>query len=296
LIATGSHSCIDHNCFGNQYYNKAGSNTSDCVYLEQVDSWKNFGGWAYSASLNENGRALVYVDMSRGASNFAVIDGLTGEYSTYLQTYGICFSNDAFTPTGWKIDSCRLPSSAKAIYAGDLVTIDNFHISNISELSSRGLFASGTVQNSVLHTAGMLLDISKSSNNMISGRSESWSIANRHGDCWLDQGSTNKVWSANTSALTIKGTLTARAICAVYGSLVTVNIVLTATTSLVCDKGTPIAGLPFTAGDYSSDVTVTNITSQIGLSGGYVHANNLHLPAINVGTDEIVITATYFAA
>jgi hypothetical protein len=77
--------------------------------------------------------------MTHAASNFAVIDGLTGENSTCLQKFGICFSNHAFTPTGWKIDSCRLPSATNAIYVGASVTLDNFHISNISKHASRGL-------------------------------------------------------------------------------------------------------------------------------------------------------------
>jgi len=296
LIATGPHSCIDHNCFGNQFYNAGGSDTSDCVYLEQVDSWKNFGGWAYSASLISNGRALVYVDMTHAASNFAVIDGLTGENSTCLQTYGIYFSNNAFTPTGWKIDSCRLPSAANAIYAGASVTLDNFHVRNISEPASRGLLAAGTVQNSTLNTAGMLLNICKSKNNVLSGHSEKWSITTRYRDSWIDHGNTNKVWTPNTSTLAIKGSLHVRAICAAHGSLVTVNIVLAASTSFACDKGAAITGLPFAASDYSSNITVTNITSQTEVSGGYIDGSSLHLPAIDVGTDTIVITASYFAA
>jgi hypothetical protein len=296
LIATGAHSCIDHSCFGNQYYNAGGTDTSDCVYLEQVDSWKNFGGWAYSASLTANGRALVYVDMTHAASNFAIVDGLTGENGAYLQAYGVYFSNDAFTPMGWKIDSCRLPSATNAIFAGAATTLDNFHVSNISEHVSRGLVAVGVVQNSILNTVSMLLHISKSKNNVLSGYSENWSITTRLRDSWIDQGNANKVWTANTSALAIKGTLNARALCAVHGSLVTINVVLAATKSISCDKGSAITGLPFPACEYSSNVTITNITSHQSFSGGYIDGATLYLPALNVGTDNIVITATYFAA
>lgn len=295
LIATGPYSCIDHNCFGNQFCNKGGTDTSDCVYLEQVDSWKNFGGWALSASLSSNGRALVYVDMSRGASNFVLIEGLTGENAGFLQTYGIQFSNDAFTPVGWKIDSCRLPSAIYAIYAGSSATLEHFQIGNISEVVSRGLKA-GTVQHSVLNTADLLLSIAKSKNNALIGHSERWSIASRHGDSWVDHGDANKTWTANISALAVKGDLKVRAICAAHGPLVTVNIVLTASTSFACDKGAAISGLPFPASDYSADVTVTNIATQRELPGGYIDGTSLYLPAIDAGTDKIVITATYFAA
>ncbi len=296
LIATGALSCIDHNCFGNQFYNEGGSDTSDCVYLEQVDSWKIFGGWAYSAALKTNGRALIYVDMTRGASNFALIEGLTGENSAFLQTYGICFSNNTFTPTGWKIDSCRLPSSAHAIYAGASVTLDNFHIRNISESVSHGLLAAGTLQNSILNTDAMQLSIFKSKNNVLVGQSEKWTVTTRHRDSWIDHGNDNKTWTVNTGALDIKGTLIARAICTAHGQLVTVNIVLSASTSIRCGRGTAVTGLPFAASDYSSDVTVTNITTQTEHTGGYIDGEKLYLPAIDVGTDRIVVTATYFAA
>ncbi|MGB6309791.1 MAG: hypothetical protein WBF89_18540 [Steroidobacteraceae bacterium] len=296
LIATGAQSCLDHNCFGNQYYNEGGTDTSDCVYLEQVDSWKNFGGWAYSAALQANGRALIYVDMTRGASNFALIEGLTGENSTFLQAYGICFSNDNFTPTGWKIDSCRLPSGTNAIYAGPSVTLDNFHVGDISEHAPNGLLAAGTLQNSVLNTGAMRLRIFKSKNNVLMGQSEEWAVTTRYRDSWVDHGNGNKTWTADTRALDVKGTLSVRAICAAHGPLVTVNIVLSASTSLRCGKGAAIMGLPFAAKDYSSDVAVTNITAQTDLTGGYIDGARLYLPAIDVGTDSIVITATYFSA
>jgi hypothetical protein len=295
-IATGSVSCIDHNCFGNQYYNRGGTNTSDCVYLEQTDSWKTFGGWAYSASLTANGRALIYVDMSNAASNFGVIDGLTGENGTHLQAHCVEFSNGAFIATGWKIDSCRFPNAINAISAGASATLDNFHVRNVSEQASHGLFAAGTVQNSILDTVAMGLKMGTSKNNTLIGYSENWSIKTRIKDSWIDQGKTNKTWTANTDALTITGALKKRAICVAHGPLVTINLVLAAATSIVCAKGTAITGLPFAACDYSSDVSVTDITSQTALPGGFIEGGKLYLPAVNVATAEIVITATYFAA
>ncbi len=171
LIATGAQSCIDHNCFGNQYYNAGGTSTADCIYLEQADSWKNFGGWAYSASLTANGRALVYVDMTYAATNFALIQGLTGENSTHLQSHGIYFSNHPATPTGWKVDSCRLPNAVSAIEAGAMTTLDNFHIANISEQASHGLSAAGTLQNCIVHSPSLIIRIRNSKNNSLIGHS-----------------------------------------------------------------------------------------------------------------------------
>ncbi len=233
--------------------------------------------------------------MRNGPSGLALIEGLTGEVSTHLQSYGICFSNDAATPSGWKIDSCRLPSATRAIYAGASTILDNFHIGNISEQASHGLSAAGTVQNSVLHTGGMALQIGRSKNNSLTGDSAKWTIATRTNDSWHDQGG-NRNWNANTAALNIKGTLQKRATFVAHGPFVTLNLVLAASASIACDKGTPIAGLPFAAVEYSSDVKITNISAQTELGGGYVGGSNLYLPAISVGTDTLVVSATYIAA
>jgi hypothetical protein len=169
IMATGSISCIDHNCFANQFYNLGGTSTSDCIYLECADSWKNFGGWAYSASSTANGRSLVYVDMSQGATNFALIQGLTGENSTHLQSHGICFSDHPYTPSGWKVDSCRFPNAVSAIEAGANATLNNFHIINISEQASHGLSVAGTLQNSIVHSPSTVIRTGNSKNNSLIG-------------------------------------------------------------------------------------------------------------------------------
>jgi hypothetical protein len=171
LIATGPQSSIDHNCFANQYYNAGGTSTSDCIYLEQADSWKQFGGWAYSASSSANGRALIYVDMTHAATNFATIQGLTGENATHLQSHGIYFSDNQAAPTGWKVDSCRFPNAVSAIEAGEGALLDNFHIANISEQASHGLSVAGTMQNSVVHSPSMIIRIRNSKNNSLIGHS-----------------------------------------------------------------------------------------------------------------------------
>jgi hypothetical protein len=169
LIATGTQSTIDHNCFGNQYYNQGGTSTSDCIYLEQADSWRQFGGWAYSASWAANGRALIYVDMTHAATNFALIQGFTGENSTHLQSHGIYFSDHRATPTGWKVDSFRIPNAVSAIEAGPQATLDNFHIVNVSEQASHGLSVAGTLQNSIVHSPSLITRIGNSKNNSLIG-------------------------------------------------------------------------------------------------------------------------------
>jgi hypothetical protein len=171
LIATGPQSCIDHNCFGNQYHNSGGTSTSDCIYLEEAHSWKNFGGWAYSASWAASGRALVYVDMTHHATNFAMIQGLTGENGAHVQSHGIYFSDHPATVVGWKVDSCRFPNAVSAIEAGAMTTLDNFHIANISEQASHGLSAAGTLQNSIVHSPSLIIRTGNSRNNSLIGHS-----------------------------------------------------------------------------------------------------------------------------
>lgn len=294
LIATGAQSCIDHNCFGSQFYNEGGSDTSDCVYLEDADSWKSFGGWACSASPVSNGGALIHVDMSNGASNLAVVQGLTGEVSTHLQSYGIRFSDHPATPTGWTVQGCRLPNAVRALHAGGRCTLDSFHIANLSEQASHGLEVAGTLQNSVLHTGPMPLRIERSKNNYLNGFSTNWMIGTRTSDIWSDQAGTRS-WQANTAAIRVEGALQKRATYLIHGPFVTVNVVLAAEASIVCDKGAEIAGLPFAAADFSANVKIMNVTSHSELGGGYIAGTSIHLPAIRVGSDTLVITATYSA-
>jgi hypothetical protein len=169
VMATGPLSTINHNCFGNQYYNAAGTSTSDCIYLEQADSWKNFGGWACSASSTAGGRALIYVDMTHAATNLALIEGLTGENTTHLPAHGICFSEHPGMPTGWKVDSFRIPNAVSAIEAPAQTTLNNFYITNISELVNHGLSVAGTLQNSIVHSPSTIIRVGNSKNNSLIG-------------------------------------------------------------------------------------------------------------------------------
>jgi hypothetical protein len=171
VMATGPLSTINHNCYGNQYYNEGGTSTSDCIYLEQADSWKNFGGWACSASSSAGGRALIYVDMTHAASNFVLIQGLTGENTTHLPAHGICFSDHHATPTGWTVDSFRIPNAVSAIEAPEQTTLNNFYITNMSELASHGLSIAGTLQNSIVHSPSTVIRVGNSKNNSLIGRS-----------------------------------------------------------------------------------------------------------------------------
>ena len=92
-----------------------------------------------------------------------------------------------------------------------------------------------------------------------------------------------------------KGALQKQATYLVHGPFVTVNVVLAASVSLACDQGAAIEGLPFAAADLSANVKITNITSHTELRGGYIAGTRIHLPAIDLGSDTLLITATYTA-
>jgi hypothetical protein len=219
---------------------------------------------------------------------------LTGEVSTHLQSYGIRFSDHLAVPTGWTISGCRLPSAIRALHAGARSTLDAFHIANLSEQASYGLEIAGALQNSVLQTGAMPLRIERSKNNCLMGYSANWTIGMRSNDTWSDQGGTRS-WDANTADLRVKGALQKRATYLVHGPFVTVNLVLRAAVSIVCDQGAAIEGLPFAAADFSANVKITNITSHAELGGGYIAGTRIHLPAVDLGSDTLVITATYAA-
>lgn len=73
------------------------------------------------------------------------------------------------------------------------------------------------------------------------------------------------------------------------------NVVLAAAISMACDKGAAIEGLPLAAAEISANVKIMNITSHTELGGGYITGTRIHLPAIDLGSDTLVITATYSA-
>jgi hypothetical protein len=140
----------------------------------------------------------------------------------------------------------------------------------------------------------MPLHIGRSKNNCLSGYSANWTIGTRSNDTWSDQGG-SRSWEANTAAMRAKGALQKRATYLLHGPLVTVNVVLSAAVSLACDQGATIEGLPFAAADLSANIKITNITSHTELGGGYIAGSSIHLPAIDLGSDTLVITATYTA-
>lgn len=298
-IATGAQSCIDHQFFGGQYQNLAGTATSDVFYLEQADSLKLIAPWMFNQSASADGRALVYVDMTNAASSFAHLVAVTAEQSAgFIQAYGVLFSNNAQTPSGWTIDGGIYACRTNAIAcAGANPTLDSFTIRGISEPNNRGINVPGTLQNSIVQISSLTLVIGTSTKNDLTGQTNQWTITTRSNDVWHDTGSVNKTWTPNTAALAIVGGLTVNHKRALFhDSLVTVSMLMTAGTSINCAAGTHITGLPVTPFELSGEVVVHNTTTNVRIAGGYVDGTGINLPAIAVGTDSILVTATYWAA
>lgn len=296
-IFAGVVSNIDHNAYGCLDQNQAGTATSDCVYLDQADSFKNDGGWMYNGSASANGRALIFVDMSVGPSNFGKITGLTGEQATFMQQYGVLFSNHVQTPTGWTIDGNRLPNQNFAIAAlGTNPILDNFNIRNNTDQSNHGLSFPGFVQNSSLVMGATLLTIGTSKNNVISGYSENWTINTRSNDFWIDQGITNRTWTpALGSGWTNTGGINfTNKICQLMGNQCTVHATLFAGATLAAAAGATITGLPKAATGRSALVVVTNSDTGASLGQGSIAGSTITLSGFtNVGTADVTVSATY---
>lgn len=289
-IATGQQSCIDHEFFGGQFLNQSTDAAADIFWLDQANATKVYGPWFAC-----HGRSYVYVDTTNADSSRCSFMNITGEDAVNLPTYGFYFGDTARTPTNWKISHCYLPNDTMAIAAHTSVTLDRFYIDAIAEQTSHGIQCN-ILQDSVLDTGGVPLTITTSRWNRLSGDVDNWTITTRTNDYWIDQRVT-KTWTADLSALTIGGVLNVnRGRSLAHGTLVTVNLVLQSNTSIVCAAGVAIGDLPFVPGEFSADVKIMNQTDNTEIAGGYVEqGGDLILPAINVTTKVLLITATYLA-
>lgn len=270
LIRTGAQSCIDHNAFGCQDYNIAGSGTSDCVYLESTDSYKSYGGWAYSASASSNGRSLVYVDLSVSTCNFCVIDGLTGEHSGQEQANGILFSNNAQTPSHWSIRGCKLAAVTAGLAAGAAVTLDDINYFGNSCPDAGQVAIAGQLQNSTMDFGDeTVVVIGTSKQNSLRGSTGLWTITTRNKDSWLDFGPTNRTIAAVVTSGGITSTgggIVARAEIIFDGPKFTYQVLLASGSgNLAIAAGSTLTlttpgGQPLTLAD-TSGATVMDITA-----------------------------------
>jgi hypothetical protein len=292
-VASGAQSCLDHQILGGNLCNTSGDAAADVLYLDAVGSLKIFGPWM-SAGVNSHGRALLYVDGTNGASGLGQLFGVQGEVGN-TQQYGLYFADQSpNTPSAWTIDGCFLPNAKQAIFAAPNTTLDRFHISNLYELTPRGL-AAAVVQNSTIAAGTLPLSIGTSRRNALIGDSSRWRIGTREHDYWIDSGAANKVWSPDTRGLKVSGRLVIdEASCVFHGPLVTLSATLTAS-SIECAAGANITGLPVAASARSALVSVCDATSGAALGSGMVTGSAIVLPAISA-RKAIVISASYFTA
>jgi hypothetical protein len=296
-VATGAQSCIDHKIFGGEFFMQSADAAADCISIEQSDGVKIFGPWMYCANgSNAGGRSLIYIDMTNAASNFCTFEAIEGENNVAaLQNYGVLFSNHSQTPSGFAIRDCRFPNSTREIAsAGSSPTMDSFYIENISGTGSSGIAFPGTVQNSFISAVDLTIGVSK--NNELAGFTDRWTITTRSNDVWTDQGTVNKSWTPNTSALTVVGGLSVTdAHCTFHANLCTVRFTMQPTTSVACAAGTLITGLPATPVG-RSPVSVVDVTSTAAIGSGIASSSGLALPAISVTGHTIVVQATFAVA
>lgn len=244
------------------------------------------------------GRALIYVDMTNGPSNFLTVDGLTGEVGTPLQTYGINVSNNAFTPTGWTIVGTKLPNGGNAIAAGGpLPTLDNARIFNTPTQAGNGLLWTGTVQNSTLDM-GIGLTIGTSLKNHLIGDSSSWTITTVTGGSKTETGTANRTFAPGIASgannWTAVGAITQRGKLTYNSNKVDFTIVIAGATSIACTAAA-IIGLPFTATDVATAIvldTTSGTTFAATISGSVMTM----LTAIAATPHTIVIQGSCFVS
>lgn len=201
-IATGVQSNICFNVYGGSLNAR---NTGGRVFtLDVADFVHVDGAWMLAGDGQSIvGDSLVYVDMTRGPSNYGRFLNITGESGgAFMQRYGFYFSNTAGTPTGWTIKFCRLPAltapAGNLIFASALVILDSFHIEQINNPAGGPSNMTCTnLQNSYFNCMGATLTISgTSTKNKLLGDQSGWTIAASVKEIGLDS-NTGTVRAAN---------------------------------------------------------------------------------------------------
>ena len=295
-MAAAPQSTTVHQIFGGSFANTGANAGSHVFYLEgDCDSVRIYGPWLYAA----NCQAYVYVDMSGGAgscANFAEMDGVICETGT-APSYGILFSNHVNTPTGWSLTNWKSNTATKFLSAPANPTLDGFGIRHLSEVATKGVSITGTLQNSVVEILS-LIGIGTSKNNKLIGDSGNWTITTRSNDNWDDTGTTNRTWTANTSDISVSGGITTnQGKYQLLGNVAHLNLVLIAGSSLSATVGQAISGLPFSASATGGFLNILDASTAQYIGSASVLAGQKYilLPAISARAG-IVISGTYFVA
>lgn len=298
-IATGPLSTIDHDFYSCQFFNAAGTATSDCIYVEASDSPKVFGGWGYSSSGTASGRSLIYVDQTNTTSNFGTIIGFTGEDGGigHNQSFGIAFSNHAQTPSGWNIQSDKLVNATAAISAGTLTTLDNFHVKLVGA-SGGGLVAPGIVQQSVIDSVAMTLVIGSVPNTVLIGFRSAWTVGDYTNSFVIDSGTSTKTWTPAAGTLTHGGVLGFSTKKWLYsGNMAHFSFIMSDSVSITATLGQTITGLLAGAAAIGM-VSFINFTTGAALGQGYVTGSTIVVSTpFSVGASvSVAVVGNYFVS
>lgn len=182
-IATGGQSTTVIDAINMSYLNVGGTSTSDCVRLEAVQGYHQFGGWQDAPG----GRALIYIDqtvfvgVTPNPTNLCSVYGLKSEHTGSPVRYGILWGASTVPSsinTGWTISGCRLETTVNAIAAVDAnTTLDGFTLDPVSEQASLGLNIPGTIQGfSQLRTGAMVLNVGHIINSLVLGLPANWTF------------------------------------------------------------------------------------------------------------------------
>lgn len=297
-LASGTITTIEHSCFGCEDNNQAGTSTSDCVRIEQADSWKSYGGMMVcTRSGFSSGRSAVYVDMTNGPSNLGYIDGSTCDNSTFNMANFLQFSNHARIPSGWSLNNIRVISTTSAVTAGALVTVDSLQMRGVLEQANNGSFFPGTLQNSTISTY-QKLTIGANNNNNLQGDATQWTITTSSGGSKLHMGARLTFAPGIVTGVngwTLVGALTQSGFWTYLGNAVFFSIKLQGATSLACTNGATIPTLPAGAIVVDSACSVVDVTGHT-IGGALIAGNTITMPAITTTADEIIISGTYFVS
>jgi len=168
-VIAQNYSNITGNFWGGHYHMMSSHANANTFLLDGAVGIHWWGVWAQcSDMLATGGNAYFFVNTANSASDLCVIQGFVGENASSLgPAYGIRFGTVAKTCTGWTIQDARFPVRTTAISAHVNVTIDNFHIRQISDPNNRGINFGGTCQNSVFNLQNISLTIATSTANEI---------------------------------------------------------------------------------------------------------------------------------
>lgn len=297
-------STTDNNFFGCQVLNQAGTNTSNCYYLDIADSVKIIGGWGVSASASANGRALVFVDLSVGASSWLVMNGFTGEFTgTFVHAFGLLLSNNVATPSGFMIDATKLTNGTSAIGVlggGGNPIVDNWHVRLPPTQGTGGIALPGLVQNSVFETVQIPVNIGTFSKSSFIGDTSLLTVGTRSALSITETGSINRTFApgivTGVNGWTIVGALSQSGKVSYSGNVAYITIQLSAATSVACAAGATIT-LATIAAIAPATMTVININNGTSLGNAFANGASITFPvAIGATGNIIIIEGFYFTS